>query len=255
MSYDQALIRESAAPMTTLHVNRQRVRPLYRRDGGQRLLLPLIVAAAVALSAFGYVAYVLWPRWSAPRLDAPPLPISVAGVAFNLPPSAIRVAAQRQAGAQDRVDLVFLWPSLQPPDPESKPSALPATEPASSPTSARVFISIAAAGDTLAPADRARTIYPRHTATEPARGPDGLAVLAFRDGTPYAGEDLVYAPGTAGFLARCTRGAPPVPGTCLYERRIDSADVVVRFPRDWLDDWRMVAATLDRLIASLRTPR
>jgi hypothetical protein len=255
MSYDRALIRESAAPMTTIPVNRQFARPLNRRNGGQRLLLPLVVAAAVALSAFGCIVYVLWPRWSAPRLDAPPLPISVAAVAFNVPPAAIRVAAQRRAGAQERLDLVFLWPSLQPPDPESKASALPATETASSRTSARVFMTIAAAGDTLAPADRARTIYPRHTAAEPVRGSDGLAVLAFRDGTPYAGEDLVYAPGTADFLVRCTRGAPPVPGTCLYERRIDRADVVVRFPRDWLDDWRMVAATLDRLIASLRPPR
>jgi hypothetical protein len=38
---------------------------------------------------------------------------------------------------------------------------------------------------------------------------------------------------------RCTRNrAGPVPGICLYERRIDAADVVVRFPRDWLRDWR-----------------
>jgi len=74
-----------------------------------------------------------------------------------------------------------------------------------------VFMTIAAAGDTLAPADRALTIYPRHTAVEPLRGPGGLAVLAFRDGTPYAGEDLVYEPGTAGFLVRCTRGAGPCP--------------------------------------------
>lgn len=240
--------------MTTAHFNRQRARPLQRRSGSMFFLVPLIVLAAVALSAFGYVAYVLWPRWSAPRLDAPPLPITVAGVAFNLPPAAIRVAAQRRAGAQERVDLVFLWPSLQPPDPESKPSALPGTEPASSRASGRVFMTIAAAGDTLAPADRALTIYPHYTAAEPLRGPDGLSVLAFRDATPYAGEDLLYQPGTAGFLVRCTHGAGPVPGTCHYERRIERADVAVRFPRDWLDDWRMVAGTLDRLIASLRPP-
>jgi hypothetical protein len=144
--------------MTTVHFSRQRPRQLHRRNGNVRLLVPLIVFAAVALSAFGYVAYVLWPRWSAPRLDAPPLPITVAGVAFNLPPAAIRVTAQRRAGAQQRVDLVFLWPSLQPPDPNSKPSALPGTQSPSSPTSARVFMTIAAAGDTLAPADRALTI-------------------------------------------------------------------------------------------------
>jgi hypothetical protein len=69
----------------------------------------------------------------------------------------------------------------------------------------------------------ALTIYPRHTAAEPLRGPEGLTVLAFRDGTPYAGEDLVYEPGTAGFLVRCTRGARALPATCLYGRRIDTA--------------------------------
>jgi hypothetical protein len=217
-------------------------------------LVPLIVFAAVALAPSA-MSRMCCGRWSAPRLDTPPLPITVAGVAFNLPPAAIRVAAQRRAGAQERVDLVFLWPSLQPPDPESKPPTLPGTEPASSRTSARVFMTIAAAGDTLAPADRALTIYPHYTAAEPLRGPDGLAVLAFRDATPYGGEDLLYQPGTAGFLVRCTHGAGPVPGTCLYERRIERADVAVRFPRDWLDDWHMVAATLDRLIAGLRPPR
>src|SRR5205814_10641329 len=102
------------------------------------------------------------------------------------------------------------------------------------------------AGAMLAPPDRAPTIYPRHTAAEAVRGPNGLAVLAFRDGTPYAGEDLVYAPQAAGFLVRCTRGAPAVPGTCLYERRIDRADIVVCLPRHWLHAWPMVVATLDR---------
>jgi len=117
--------------MTTVHFNRQRARQLHRRNASVLFLVPLIVFAAVALSAFGYVAYVLWPRWSAPRLDAPPLPITVAGVAFNLPPAAIRVAAQRRAGAQERVDLVFLCrrcnhlirsPSL-PPCPRSRQRA------------------------------------------------------------------------------------------------------------------------------------
>ena len=54
---------------------------------------------------------------------------------------------------------------------------------------------------------------------------------------------------------RCTRnGAGPTPGTCLYEKRIGAADLVVRFPRDWLGDWRAVASKIDRLIASLRPP-
>jgi hypothetical protein len=84
----------------------------------------------------------------------------------------------------------------------------------------------------------------------------GLAVLAFRDGTPYQGEDLIYDAEGSSFLVRCTRDrAGPTPGICLYERRIEAADVVVRFPREWLHDWRMVSGTLDRLIASVRPPR
>jgi len=75
--------------------------------------------------------------------------------------------------------------------------------------------------DTLAPADRALTIYPRYTAAEAAPGPGGLTVVAFRDGTPYQGEDLIYDDPAPTFFVRCTRNrAGPVPGICLYERRL-----------------------------------
>jgi hypothetical protein len=217
------------------------------------LLLPLVAFAAPALIAFVYIGYVLWPRWPGPPVgaDAPPLPIIVGGAAFNLPPAAIRVPVQRRAGVQARVDLAFLWPSLAPPEPDAKPASPGA--PAATPASEQVFVTISTAGDTLPPAERARQIYPRYTAAEAVSGPDGLAVLAFRAGTPYQGEDLIYDPAAPGFLARCTRnGAGPTRGVCLYERRIDGADVLVRFPRDWLSDWRAVADNIDRLIASLR---
>jgi hypothetical protein len=80
----------------------------------------------------------------------------------------------------------------------------------------------------------------------------GLTVLPFREGTPYQGEDLVYDGNAPGFLVRCTRQVDSTPGTCLYERRIETAKVVLRFPRDWLVDWRTVAAKSERLIVSLR---
>ena len=108
----------------------------------------LIAAAAVAL-----IAYVLWPRWPGAAIapDAPALPITVAGVAFNVPPAAIRVPVQRRPGAHERVDLVFLWPSLEPPDPNAKPAApTQGTVPPAAPTFERIFMTIASAGDTLA---------------------------------------------------------------------------------------------------------
>jgi hypothetical protein len=240
--------------LTGEHARRLRRRPPRRGSHGP-LLLPLVVLGAGALLAFLYIGYVLWPRWPGPPVgpNAPALPITVAGVTFNLPPAAIRVPMQRRPGAQDRVDLAFLWPSLEPPDPAAKvPPPAKGAAPAPTPAFERIFVTIAAAGDTLDPAGRVVNIYPRYAETEAVPGPGGLAVLAFREGSPYQGEDLIYDATAPGFLVRCTRnGAGPTPGTCLHERRIEAADIVVRFPRDWLAEWQTVASRIDRLIASL----
>ena len=224
-----------------------------RRWRGQRrglLLLPLVVLFALIFGAVGYIGYVLWPRWPGPPVahDAPPLPITIAGVAFNVSPAAMRVPVQRRPGAHERVDLSYLWPSLEPPDPTTGVPTAPTR------TLERLFVTIAAAGNAMPPTERVKTIYPRYATVEPVAGPNGLAVLAFREGTPYQGEDLVYDGAEPDrFLVRCSRnGAGPTPGTCLYERRIEAADLVVRFPRDLLNDWRMVASGIEQLIKSLR---
>jgi hypothetical protein len=229
-----------------------------RPAGGNLLLPPVLVLIALMLAGVAYIVYVLWPRWPGVpvALDAPELPITISGVAFDVPPAAIRMPVQRRPGAHERIDLAFMWPSLRPADMAPKPGT-PETHSASSPplTLDRIFITIAGAGDAMAPAERLRTIYPRYAAAEPISGPTGLAVLAFREGTPYQGEDLIYDAATPeSFLVRCSRnGAGSTPGTCLYERRIEeAADIVVRFPRDWLEDWQSVAASIDRLIGGLR---
>src|SRR5262249_29346074 len=99
--------------MTTVHVSQERGRHLRRRrrEKSGQLLLPLITFATVAVLAFVYIGYVLWPRWPTPRLDAPALPIMAAGVAFNLPPAAVRGPGQRRPGAPEPLDLAFRWPS------------------------------------------------------------------------------------------------------------------------------------------------
>src|ERR1022692_2713491 len=83
-------------------------KPRLRRHAGRSPLAgPLLLFAAVTLVAAVYVAYVLWPRWpdSAVTLDAPSLPVIVAGVYFNIEPAAIRMAVQRRPGTQERIDL------------------------------------------------------------------------------------------------------------------------------------------------------
>jgi hypothetical protein len=222
------------------------------RPGGN-FILPLILLLGLAVVAAAFVAFALWPRWPAVSVgpDAPALPITVAGVSFNVPPGAMRIPLQRHAGQHERVDLAFLWPSLVPPEPLAETSGAPAASPRAID---RLFVTIASAGDTLPPAERIKTIYPRYVTVDPSPGPDGLVVRAFRNGTPYQGEDLIHdAAAPEGFLVRCSRnGAGPTPGICLYNRRIGRADIVVRFPRDWLTDWRALDAGIARLIDSLR---
>jgi hypothetical protein len=234
------------------HMLRRRLQPPWPQ--GSTLALPVALLVALAFGACGFIGYALWPTWPTAEvaLDVPSLPIIVAGTPFNIPPNAIRIAVQRQAGAHERLDLAFLWPSLEPPDLTSR-SALPVKPPdADKGTLDRIFVTIAAAGDTLPPDERVRNVYRRYATTAPVPGPEGLAVLAFRDGTPYQGEDLIYDAATpANFLVRCSRAVGPTPGTCLLTRRIAGADLVVRFPRGWLEDWRLVANNIERLIASI----
>jgi hypothetical protein len=154
---------------------------------------------------------------------------------------------QRRPGPQPRLDLSFVWPSLTPPDAAAK-SALHAMPGVID----RLFLTIAASDGIMTPGERLRTIYPRHTA-QGMVGSDGLMVHNFRDGSPYQGEELIYDPAAPErFLLRCTRQVGATPAMCLHERRIGGADITVRFPRQWLSDWRSVAAGIDRVIEGFR---
>src|SRR5437588_8142642 len=95
-----------------------------KRSASAGLVFALLTLVALIVLAAAFVALVLWPRWpgTAVAPDAPTLPITVGGVLFNLPPAAIRMPMQRHAGAQERVDLAFLWPSLEPPDAPARPA-------------------------------------------------------------------------------------------------------------------------------------
>ena len=223
-------------------------RPHRRGWAGMLLVLAVVALAAVAAAS---IATMLWPRWPAPKtaVDVPALPITVGATLFNVPPGAIRIPVQRHAGAHERLDLAFAWPSLLPPDPAARPAPTEDLAPLD-----RIFVTVMVESGSVPPAERLKTIYPRYLADKQYAGSDGLTTIAFRDGTPYQGEDVYFdGAAPASFLVRCTRPtSSDLPGMCLSERRIGSADVTVRFPRDWLADWRKVAEGIERLIAAIR---
>jgi hypothetical protein len=222
-----------------------------RRHGGSGLPARLVAVAlglAVAGLAGAPIAYMVWPASAPIAPDAPSLPITIGGMAFNIPPASIRFKVQRRPGAQVRVDLSFVWPSLTPPDTSIKP--LPTDAPT---VTDRLFVTISASDSTLSPAERLKVIYPRYADAAPIVGTDGLSLQGFRDGSPYQGEDLIQdASSPERFMLRCTRQIAATPAMCLHERRIGGADVMVRFPRSWLEDWRNVADGIDRLITGFR---
>jgi hypothetical protein len=212
------------------------------RRGG--LVLQALFLAGLAGLGIASIVYLLAPRWAeAPApLDAPRLPIVVAGVVFNIAPAAIRIPLQRRAGPQDRVDLAYAWPDLTPPDSQVAGSV------------ARMFVTIEASRSTLLPSERLKSIYPRYAEAPSSTGPGGLAIAPFRDGTPYQGEDLLYDPSSPDrFLVRCNRSHGELTlAICLYERPDGAAALTFRFPRDWLTDWQAVASATDRLIEGWR---
>jgi hypothetical protein len=223
-----------------------------RRRSRRSHLVPIVVSGVIASAAVALVAYLLWPTWASDVANDPvPLPVSVGATLFNVPAHAFRMKVQMHSGPQERVDLSFLYPSLMAPDGQKHVSA-DTVEQALQPID-RIFLSISAHHDAMAPEVRQRTIYPRYlnAATSPAQ--DGLTVRAFRDGSPYSNEDLFFTD-TPNLVARCSRDAG-TPGMCLSERRIGGADLTFRFPRQWLTQWRDVAGAIDQLTAQLISPK
>jgi hypothetical protein len=221
------------------------------RGAARSHMIPIVAGCTVAAAAMALVAYLLWPTWGPDASSGPArLPVSIGGTLFNVPAAAIRMKIQRHTGPQERVDLSFVFPSLEPPDAPRHVTA-DMVDAAVQPID-RIFLSIAAHHNTLAPEARIRTIYPRYLEQSSTPGPDGLTIRAFREGTPYTREDLVVA-NTPYLGARCTRDAA-TPGMCLSERRVDGADLTFRFPRSWLAQWRDVANAMDRLTVQLHGP-
>jgi hypothetical protein len=222
-----------------------------RKDPRGHMIL-IMVAGTITIAAIALVAFLLWPTWGSDPSSGPArLPVSIGATLFNVPTTAVRMKIQRHSGPQERVDLSFMFPSLEPPEAPKHVSA-DTVEEKPQPID-RIFLSISAHHDTLAPDTRVRTIYPRYLEQDSTPIDDGLSMRAFRDGSPYGNEDL-FSANAPSLSARCTRDGA-TPGMCLSERRVDGADLTFRFPRSWLGQWRDVAGAMDRLTVQLHGPK
>jgi hypothetical protein len=223
----------------------------HRRRHRRSHLVPILIGAALAAPAIAVVAYLLWPTWQSQKPGDPDrIPVSVGATLFNVPTHAFRRKVQKHSGPQERVDLNYVYPSLEASNQPRHVSVENFDENAQ--PIDRIFLSIIAHHDAISPDARLRTIYPRYIDRATSNA-DGLTTQPFRDGSPYAREDLFL--GTSPTLvARCTRDGA-TPGMCMSERRVGGADLVFRFPRDWLTQWHDVGNAMDTLAKQLSGPR
>jgi hypothetical protein len=119
-------------------------------------LVPIMLAGLFTAGAIALVAYLLWPTWGAEASSNPArLPVSIGGTLFNVPTMAVRMKIQRHSGPQERVDLNFAFPSLEAPA-APKHVSVETVEEAVQPID-RIFLSISAHHDALAPEARLQT--------------------------------------------------------------------------------------------------
>ena len=213
--------------MTAQAVSRRKARGDRRARARARLTLPLVGIILLVAAAAAFVAYVLWPTWpSEPvALDAPAIPITIAGVLFDVPPAAIREAVQRHPGQHERIDLYFEWPALTPAQPDSKTAdkepidADNAAAAATATEAKRLFVTIAGLGPVLPPLERLRTIYPRYIEAQAATGPDERVACLLEEAA-HRVRSRGDAAGAVTALLRAADLTPPGPsGAAGWRRR------------------------------------
>src|SRR5579863_8235612 len=114
-SAEPGSLHDAAAFMTVLSTTRHPARS--SRGNSRNHMIPLLLGGVLAAGAVALVAYLLWPTWGAAELSDNParLPVSIGGTLFNVPTRAVRMKIQRHSGPQERIDLGFIYPSLEPP--------------------------------------------------------------------------------------------------------------------------------------------
>ena len=184
-----------------------------------------------------YIAYVLWPRWPADRSRSMRRACRSRSAGVDLQHSAGRDPQRCSASPARRSASIspFCGRRWTPPDPER------AANPGVVVEHGRPRLRDHRRERRRAAARRAREDHLSalsRNAPDPQR-PGGLIVqpVPRRHALSGRGPDLRQGAPASSSAARATaRGATL--GMCLYDRRIGGADLTVRFPRDWLDDWQ-----------------
>ena len=118
-----------------------------------------------------------------------------------------------------------------------------------------VILTLRPADPRLDPADRTARLYLRFLEEKGWSHPGGLISRAFAPGSPFEGDDLVYAaPEGRAFAARCPRPdkGRAIVEPCVAAFRSAGIDIEMRFSPNLLDDWQALSADARGLIEAAR---
>lgn len=208
--------------------------------------LALVIVGAALRPLVDLLPPELW-RTERPQAAAPePVRATVGGVALTIPRDLVRSEAQRRNAEYARLELALPWPPHE-------GDASRAPRPSLSNT---VFVTLAPSDEAIDATQRLAAVYARFLENEIRAEPQGLASRRFRIGSGYDGEDLVYDPARPGaYFVRCAPAAGDAPPACLRETRYGHRlDVVYRFPRHMLEDWRRLDMAIGALLAAIGVP-
>lgn len=200
----------------------------------------LVIALGVALIAAAGVG--AWYITQRATQDRPIVVSRIGDVALVYAPAYARFAGGRVGGRIEALDIAATFPDFRP----AGDSTTPLSDVDGRGKSALVFLTLGPADRKIDPPDLVATLYARFLEPEVVETEEGLLKRRFQDGSPYAGEDLYFAPPEGRtFAARCTRATTPsdgLPETCLTVFRERDLDVSLRFARPLLGQWDKLAA-------------
>ena len=210
-------------------------------------LASVLIAIAVSmLAAWPWIEAQLKAQRAPPdeALVPRPVVVSIGDQTLTVPRDLVRFSGQRRDGAVERLELALRWPPHESAGPELT---------AANSVRGTVFITLGLPDDSLDPTRRLAAIYQRFLDQDVTSTPQGLASRRFVAESGYEGEELFYDPASpTAYFVRC---APPIadqPGSCLREFRLmDRLDVVYRFPRDLLTQWRRLDQAVSALLAAI----
>lgn len=167
-------------------------------------------------------------------------------------PDYARFETERAGGRMEQIDLAANFPDF---GPAGEIKGLSPSSDLHLRQDHVIFVTLTPAGAGLDPAERMTKLYQRFLETEEWSHPGGLVMRRFAAGSPFADEDLYYAPPEGKlFAARCARPAASpdgLPDACLYDFNQSGLNVQLRFSPARLADWEALTQGARQLVAQV----